>query len=118
MSQGACKCARKGENTHVLEVGRLDLRVDVEPLKYLIARHSCHVVERLRNRLRPAPCTGRAEPADVPLNCISRPGLPPKMAIVVLWRSFMSVLNMAHVDAQFAFPTIAIFLHSHPRQRT
>lgn len=36
--------------------------------------------------------------------------MPPKIAILVLWRSFMSVLNIAHVDAQFALPTIAMFL--------
>ena len=44
-----------------------------------------------------------------PLNCICIPGAPPKMAMEVLWRSFMSVLNMAQVDAQFALPTMAIF---------
>ena len=33
------------------------------------------------------------------------PGLPPKLAIVMLCRSFMRVLNIAHVDAQFALPT-------------
>ncbi len=29
------------------------------------------------------------------------------MAMVVLWRSFMSVLNMAQVEAQFALPTVS-----------
>ena len=43
---------------------------------------------------------------DVPLNCVGNPGLPPKTAILVLWRSFMSVLNMAQVEAQLPLPTI------------
>ena len=46
---------------------------------------------------------GREERGDAPLNCMGRPGLPPKMAMVVLWRSFMSVLNMAQVDAQHRY---------------
>jgi hypothetical protein len=33
------------------------------------------------------------------------PGRPPNTAIVVLCRSFMSVLNKAHVDAQFPLVT-------------
>ena len=93
--------------TYILEVCGLDLRVDVEPLQHLVTCHTCVV-----RTLEPRNPARQRELSGVPLNCICSRGLPPKTAILVLCRSFMSVTNIAHVDAQFAFPTIAMFLRA------
>lgn len=52
----------------------------------------------------PLPAPSRE--GDVPLYSIDWDRLPPKTTILVLWRSYMAVVNWAQVDAQFPFPTV------------